>query len=104
MNAITAQNCASKIGNKYQTYCTMYKTHMMATHQGGTGCPMDRDVNLYVDDPEATDMDIHNDSISGSDATLALGGLEAEGNPNELSPSNWAKLTALTWEINELCQ
>ena len=49
-------------------------------------------------------MDNDNNSITGSDATVALGGLEAEGNPNELLPSNQAKLTVVTWEINELCQ
>ena len=49
-------------------------------------------------------MDNPNESISGSDPTVALGGLEAEGNPNVLLPTNQAKLTALTWEINELHQ
>ena len=70
----------------------------MVTHQGGTGHPMDRDINLHIEDPEATDMDNDNDSISGSDATVALGELEVESNPNELLPSNHAKLTALTQE------
>ena len=49
-------------------------------------------------------MDNDNDSISGSDATVTMGGLEAEGNPDELLPSNQAKLTAFTWEINKLWQ
>ena len=59
--------------------------------------------NLHVEDPEATSMD-NNDKISGSVAIVALGGLEAEGNTDELLPSNQAKLTALTREINDLHQ
>ena len=63
---------------------------------------MARDVDLHVEDPEATGIDNGNDSISGSDATVAWDGLETEGNTDELLPSNQAKLTALTWKINEL--
>ena len=49
-------------------------------------------------------MDNNNESISGLNTTVALGELEAEGNPNEIFPSDQAKLTALTWEVNELHQ
>ena len=66
----------------------------MATCHRGAGCPIDRDINLHIEDPEATGMDNDNESISGLDATVALGGLEAEGNPSEPLPSNQAKLTA----------
>ena len=38
-----------KIRDKYQTYCTTYMTHTMATHQGGTGHPIDRDIDLHID-------------------------------------------------------
>ena len=55
-----------KIGNTYQTYCTVYKTHAMATHQGGTGHPITRD-GLHIEDPKAMGMDDNNDSISCSD-------------------------------------
>ena len=72
----------------------------MAIIHGSAGCPIDRDINLHVEDPEAIDND--NDSISGSDTTVAWGGLETEGNTNELLPSNQVMLTALTREINEL--
>ena len=58
----------------------------MATHHGGTGHPIARD-NLHIEDPETTSMDNNNDSISGSDATVALGGLEAEDTTNELLPA-----------------
>ena len=77
--------------------------HAMATHHRDAGHPIARD-DLHIEDPEATGMDNDKDSIGGSDATVALGGLDAEGNPNELLLSNQAKLTALTWEINKLCQ
>ena len=93
-----------KIRNRHQTYCTVHKTHALATHQGGTGHPIDRDINLHVKDPEATGIDNDNESTSGSDTTVALGGLEVEGNTDELLPNNQAKLTAFTREINQLCQ
>ena len=55
----------------------------MATHHRGAGHPIARD-NLHVEDLETTGMDNDNDSTSGSDATVALGGLEAEDNTDEL--------------------
>ena len=93
-----------EIQNKYQTYCTVYKMHTMATCHGGVGYPIDRDIDLHVEDPEVTGMDNNSEGISGLDATVALGGLEAEGNPDEFLPSNQAKLTALTQELNKLHQ
>ena len=94
----------ARIKQRYQTYYTVYKMHAMATHHGGAGCPIDRDVDIHVEDAEATGIDNNNESVSGSDTTVALGGLEAEVNPNELIPSYQAKLTALTREIDKLCQ
>ena len=93
-----------KIGNRYQTYCTVYKMHTVATYHGCMGYPTDKDINLQVEDPEAIGMDNNNESISGLDAIVALGGLEAEDNPDGLLPSNQPKLTALTKEWNELHQ
>ena len=61
--------------------------HAMATHHRVAGCPIDSNINLHVEDPEATSMDNDNDSISGLDATVALGGLEAECNPDEFFPA-----------------
>ena len=75
----------------------------MATPHRGAGYPIARD-NLLVEDPETTGMDKDNDSISGSDVTVALGGLEAEDNTNEPLPNNQAKLMAPTREINDLHQ
>ena len=75
----------------------------MATHHIGAGHPVARG-NLHIEDPETTGMDNNNDSMSGSDATGALGGLEVENNTDELLPSNQTKLMALMREINDLCQ
>ena len=69
------------MGNKYQTYCTMHKTHTMATHHKGAGCPLNRGINLNTEDTEQTDID--NESTHGSDTTVALGGPEAEHHPND---------------------
>ena len=75
----------------------------MATFHGGTRHPITKDY-LDIEHPEAKGMDSGNDGISGSDAIVVLGGLEAEDNTNELLPSNQAKLMALMSEINDLCQ
>ena len=93
-----------KIRDKYQVYCTMYKTHAIATHHGGAGCSLDRDINLHIEDSEATGLENDNESTSGSDTTVALGEPEAEGHPNDLIHSNQAKLMALMMEINDLHQ
>ena len=74
----------------------------MATHHRGTGCPLDRGINLNVEDPEPTGID--NESTHSSDATVALGGPEAEGHPKDTVYSNHDKLTALMREITDLCQ
>ena len=74
----------------------------MATCHRGSG-PIARD-NLHAEDPGTKGMENNNDSISGLDATVALGRLEAEDNTNKLLPSNQAKLTAPMREINDLHQ
>ena len=39
-----------KLGDKYQSYCTTYKTHIMTTHHRGTGhTGKDRDLYSYID-------------------------------------------------------
>ena len=76
----------------------------MATHHRGTGFPLDRDIDLNIEDSETTGIDNDNESIHGSDTTVALGGPEAEGHPNDPIYSNQAKLMALTREINDLQQ
>ena len=100
----TLKTVLGKIGDRYQSHCTVHKTHTMATCHRGAGCLIDRDINLHVEDAETTGLENDNKSISGSDTTVALEGPEAEGHPNELIPRNQAKLTALTREIDDLHQ
>ena len=75
--------------------------HTMATHYGGTGCTLDRGMDILTKDPEHTD--IHNESTHSSDSTVALGGPEAVGHPKDLVYDNQDKLTALMRDINDLC-
>ena len=42
----------------------------MATCHGGTGCPLDRGLDILTEDPEHADID--NDSTHSLDATVAL--------------------------------
>ena len=90
-----------KIRDKYQVYCTMYKTQTMSSHHRSTGCHLYRDINLHIEDSETTGLENDNKSTSGSYTTVALEGPEAEGHPNDLL-HNQAKLMALTREINDL--
>ena len=92
------------MGDKYQAHCTMYKTHAMATCHRGTGCPLDRDIDLNIEDSETTGIDNNNESTHGLDATVALGGPEAEGHSSDPTYSNQAKWMALMREINDLHQ
>ena len=62
-----------KIGDWYQAYCTTYKTHAMATHHGG--------LDILTEGKEHADID--NDSIHSLDTTVALGGPEAVGHPED---------------------
>ena len=91
-----------KIGDRYQTYCTTYKMHAIATCHGGAGCPLDRGIDIHAEDQGHADID--NENIYSSNATVALGGPEAEGHPKDPVCNNHNRLTALTREINDLCQ
>ena len=82
----------------------MYKTHAMATHHRDAGHPLDRYINLNVEDSETTGIDNNNEITNGSDATVALGGPEAEGHASDPIYSNQDNLMTLTREINDLCQ
>ena len=73
-------------------------------HHEGAGCPLDRDIDLHVEDSETTGLDNDNESTHGLDATVALGGPEAEGQPSDPRYSNQAILSALVREINDLGQ
>ena len=37
----------NKPGRSYQTYINTYKTHTVATHNGGTGQPLEKDPNPH---------------------------------------------------------
>ena len=91
-----------KIGDQYQAYCTTYKTHAMATHHRGAGNPLAGGLGILTEDAEHAD--INNDSTHSSDATVALGGPEAAGHPEDPVYDNQDRLTALTREINYLHQ
>ena len=91
-----------KIGDLYQAYCSIYKTHAMATHHRDAGCPLDRGLDILVEDPEQANID--NESTHSSDATVALGGPEAVGHPKDPVYDNQDRLTAFTREINDLSQ
>ena len=70
-----------KIGDQYQVYCTIYKTHTMATHHRGTGHALDRGLDILTEDHEHTDF--NNDSTHRLDTTVALGDPEAVGHPED---------------------
>ena len=76
--------------------------HDMATCHGGTGCPLDRGMDILTEDPEHAD--INNETTHSLDATVALGGPEAEGHPEDPVYNTQDKLTALTREVNDLYQ
>ena len=48
---------------------------------GGTGHPLDRGLDILIEDPEHAD--INNDSTHSLDATVALGGQEAVEHPED---------------------
>ena len=89
-----------KIGDQYQACCTTYKTHTMATHHGGTGHPLNGSLDILAEDPEYAD--INNESTHSSEATVALGGPESVGHPEDPAYDNQDRLTALMKEINDL--
>ena len=73
-----------KIGDTYQAYCNMFKSCTMATHHGGSGCPLNRDIEV---DSKAQDTD---------DVTSTQ--IKAEGPAHFEDPKydNPTKLTNLT--------
>ena len=57
-----------KIGDRYQVYCTTYKTHTIATNHGGAGCLLNRGMDIHTEDPECADID--NESTHSSNPQL----------------------------------
>ena len=74
----------------------------MVTYHRETGCPLDRGIDLNAEDPEPTNID--NESTHGSDVTVALGGPEAEGHPDDFIYCNQDSQMAPMREINDLHQ
>ena len=54
----TLKTVFEKLGDTYQAYCNTYKTHAMATLHGGSGQPLDRDIDVTREVHETTDTDI----------------------------------------------
>ena len=74
----------------------------MATHHGGTGCPLNRGLDILAEDTEHADID--NDNTNSSDATVALGDPEGVEHPEDPAYKKQDRLTALTRKINDLHQ
>ena len=80
-----------KIGDTYQTYCHTYKTHAMATHHGGSGQSLDRDITSH----------------KSIDTEIELAQEFHHANPNdfkESDPNNPTRLTLITRDLDDLCQ
>ena len=80
---------------RYQVYCNMYKTHAMATHHGGSGNPWDRDIAMTSDNQTAIDTDVG--------AAQDFHPVETD-HFEDLEHNNPARLTAITRELDDLCQ
>ena len=94
-----------KLSDKYQLYCTTYKTHAMTTHHRGTGhTGKDRELNSHIEDIGGIYIGPNNDneSTNSSDTTIAFEGSEADGHLSDLLHSSHVNLTVPTREINSL--
>ena len=56
----TLKRVFGEIRDTYQAYCNTHKTHAMATDHGGSGQPLDRDIDATREAHKATDTDIEN--------------------------------------------
>ena len=77
----------NKLGDTYQAYCNIYKTHAMATHHGGAGQPLDRDTAQNGLDTDITNNYHHEDMDNFENA-------EQEYHTN---------LAFLTQDLDDLC-
>ena len=84
-----------KIGDTYQAYCHTYKTHAMATHHGGSGSPLDRDIDMTRENQTTIDTDV--------DDIQDFHPVQTDHFEN-LEHNNPTKLTALTRELDDLDQ
>ena len=81
-----------KIGDTYQAYSNTYKMYAMATHHGGSGNPLDRDI----------DMTRGNQTIVDTDVEVMQDFHPVETDYFEdLELNNPTKLTAITRELDD---
>ena len=82
-----------KLGDTYQAYCNTYKTYSMATHHGGFGQPLDRDIDVTGEVHETTNTDI--------ESTQDFHPVDTD-HFEDLQHNNPVKLTALTRQVDDL--
>ena len=74
----------------------------MGTHHRDAGHTLDRGLDILTEDPEHADL--NNDSTHCLDATVALWDPETVGHHKDWMYNEEDRLTALTRELNALCQ
>ena len=92
---ITFPTVLGRIGDTYQTYCNIYKTHAMATHSGGSGQPLDRDTNMTREEQAVVDTSVEVQQGFHPEDTAEFEVLE-HNNPT--------RLTGNTSELDDLSQ
>ena len=91
-----------KIRDRYQLYCTTYKTQTMTTHHRGTRhVGKDRDLSSHVEDTRNIDDNV---STNSSETMIAFRGSETDGHLGEPLPNSQVDLILLAREINSLWQ
>ena len=83
------------IADTYQAYCNTPKTHAMAIHHGGSGNPLDRDIDVTRENQTTVDTDVED--------TQDFHPVET-GHFENLEHNNPMKMTALTRELDDLHQ
>ena len=94
-----------RIGDRYQSYCTTYKTHAMTTCHGGAGHPGENsELDFYIEDTTGIGIgpDNDNESEHSSDTMVTFGGAEANGHIRDPLPNSQANVKLLTREISHL--
>ena len=84
-----------RLGDTYQAYCNTYKTHIMVTHHGGSGQPLDRVTDMLREEQPVMDTDVELQQDFHPEDTDQFENLE-HNNPN--------RLHIITREIDDLHQ
>ena len=84
-----------KIGDTCQAYCSTYKTHVMTTHHGGLGPPLNRDANATREEQPVVDTSIKVPQDFHPEDTDHF---------EDLGHNNPTRLTAITRELDNLHQ